>query len=116
MADLFGFEAALFTPTGSMANQPLAFWWRQAKRPLCEARARIVQAELGAHGALTGITSRTWSHPDGQLDLEQVASMYAPDLGPFFVRTSAVELSSTQLRWRQCAAAGRPSSVASLGG
>ncbi len=96
VADLFGFEAALFTPTGSMANQlAVGLLVAPGQEVLCEARAHIVRAELGAHAALTGITSRTWSHPDGQLDLDQVASMYAPDLGPFFVRTRAVSVENT---------------------
>ncbi|MCW2757404.1 MAG: threonine aldolase, partial [Nocardioidaceae bacterium] len=62
---------------------------------LCEARAHILRAELGAHGAFTGLTSRTWSHPAGQLDLAVIADMYAPDMGPFFVRTTAVSVENT---------------------
>src|SRR3954469_8206889 len=70
VADLFGFEAALFTPTGSMANVlAVAALVRPGQEVLCESRAHILRAELGAHGALTGITSRTWIREDGQVDL-----------------------------------------------
>jgi threonine aldolase len=62
---------------------------------LCESRAHIVRAELGAHGALTGITSRTWVHPDGQIDLPTIQDMYAPDMGMYFVRTTAVSVENT---------------------
>jgi threonine aldolase len=62
---------------------------------LCEASAHIARAELGAHGALTGLTMRTWRHPRGQIDLDAVASMFAPDMGPFFVRTAAVSVENT---------------------
>jgi threonine aldolase len=62
---------------------------------LCEARAHIVRAELGAHGALTGITTRTWSHPGGQVDLSAIKEMYAPDMGMYFVRTTAVSVENT---------------------
>src|ERR1700712_5020908 len=58
VADLFGFEAALFTPTGSMANVlAVAALVGPGQEVLCEARAHIVRAELGAHGALPGITT-----------------------------------------------------------
>jgi threonine aldolase len=96
VAAMFGKEAALFTPTGSMANVlAVAALVGPGQEVLCEARAHIVRAELGAHGALTGITSRTWSHPDGQVDLPAIQQMYAPDMGPFFVRTTAVSVENT---------------------
>lgn len=96
VAAMFGHEAALFTPTGSMANVlAVAALVGPGQEVLCEARAHIVRAELGAHGALTGITSRTWSHPDGQVDLDAIREMYAPDMGPFFVRTTAVSVENT---------------------
>jgi threonine aldolase len=96
VAALFGKEAALFTPTGSMANVlAVAALVGPGQEVLCESRAHIVRAELGAHGALTGLTSRTWSHPDGQIDLEAIRGMYAADMGPFFVRTTAVSVENT---------------------
>lgn len=96
VAAMFGKEAALFTPTGSMANVlAVAALVGPGQEVLCESRAHIVRAELGAHGALTGLTSRTWSHPDGQIDLAAIEEMYAPDMGPFFVRTTAVSVENT---------------------
>jgi threonine aldolase len=96
VAAMFGKEAALFTPTGSMANVlAVGAVVSPGQEVLCEARAHIVRAELGAHGALSGITSRTWSHPDGQIDLSAIREMFAADLGPFFVRTTAVSVENT---------------------
>jgi threonine aldolase len=93
---MFGKEAAVFTPTGSMANVlAVAALVAPGQEVLCEARAHIVRAELGAHGALTGITTRTWSHPDGQVDLAAIREMYAPDMGMYFVRTTAVSVENT---------------------
>jgi len=96
VAGLFGHEAALFMPTGSMANV-LAV--RSVVAPgqevLCEARAHIARAELGAHGAISGVTMRTWRDPRGQIDLEAIEEMYAPDMGPFFVRTTALSVENT---------------------
>ncbi|HEY0903467.1 MAG TPA: GntG family PLP-dependent aldolase [Marmoricola sp.] len=96
VAAMFGKEAALFTPTGSMANVlGVAALVGPGQEVLCESRAHILRAELGAHGALTGITSRTWAHPDGQVDLAAIQGMYAADMGPFFVRTTAVSVENT---------------------
>jgi threonine aldolase len=96
VAAMFGKEAALFTPTGSMANVlAVAALVGPGQEVLCESRAHILRAELGAHGALTGLTSRTWSHPDGQVDLAAIREMYAADMGPFFVRTTAVSVENT---------------------
>jgi threonine aldolase len=96
VAAMFGKEAALFTPTGSMANVlAIAALVGPGQEVLCEARAHILRAELGAHGALTGLTSRTWSHPNGQIDLPAIRDMYAADMGPFFVRTTAISVENT---------------------
>jgi threonine aldolase len=62
---------------------------------LCEARAHIARAELGAHAAVSGVTTRTWSTPDGQIDLGQIRELIAPDLGPYFVQTAAVSVENT---------------------
>src|ERR1700710_1428635 len=96
VAGMFGHEAAVFTPTGSMANVlAVAALVSPGQEVLCESRAHIVRAELGAHGALTGLTSRTWAHAHGQIDLEAIRGMHAPDMGPFFVRTSAISVENT---------------------
>ncbi len=96
VAELFGHEAALFTPTGSMANVlALAALVGPGREVLCESRAHILRAELGAHGALTGLTSRTWAEPNGQIDLAAIKEMHAPDMGPFFVRTTAISVENT---------------------
>jgi threonine aldolase len=96
VADLFGHEDALFMPTGSMANVlAVASLVAPGQEVLCEASAHIARAELGAHGAITGLTMRTWRHPRGQIDLEAIQEMFAPDMGPFFVRTAAVSVENT---------------------
>ena len=96
VAGLLGHEAALFTPTGSMANVlAVRALVEPGQEVLCEASAHIARAELGAHGAISGVTMRTWLHPRGQLDLDVVEHMLAPDMGPFFVRTAAVSVENT---------------------
>jgi threonine aldolase len=62
---------------------------------LCEASAHIARAELGAHASIGGVTMRTWTHPRGQADLAAIRSMFAPEMGPFFVRTAAISVENT---------------------
>jgi len=96
VAGLFGHEAALFTPTGSMANVlAVGLLVAPGQEVLCESRAHIARAELGAHGAVGGVTMRTWVHPRGQVDLPVIEELFAPDLGPFFVPTRAVSVENT---------------------
>lgn len=96
VAGVFGHEAALFMPTGSMANVLAVRSVVQAgQEVLCEASAHIARAELGAHGAYTGLTMRTWIHPRGQVDLDTIRTIFAPDMGPFFVPTAAISVENT---------------------
>jgi threonine aldolase len=96
VAGMFGHEAALFTPTGSMANVlAVASVVSPGEEVLCESSAHIARAELGAHGAITGLTMRTWTKERGQVDLPAIEAMHAPDMGPFFVRTAAVSVENT---------------------
>jgi threonine aldolase len=96
VAGLFGHEAALFTPTGSLANVlAVGLLVAPGQEVLCESAAHIARAELGAHGAVSGVTMRTWTHPRGQVDLAAIEAMFAPDMGPFFVPTAAVSVENT---------------------
>ncbi len=96
VAGLFGKEAALFTPTGSMANVlAVRSLVGVGEEVLCESSAHIARAELGAHGAVTGLTMRTWTGERGGLDLDAVRSLFAPDMGPFFVPTRAISVENT---------------------
>jgi threonine aldolase len=96
VAELFGHEAALFMPTGSMSNVlAVRALVQPGQEVLCESSAHIARAELGAHGAYTGVTMRTWTHPRGHVDLDAVRGLHAPDMGPFFVRTAAISVENT---------------------
>ena len=96
VAALFGKEAAVFMPTGSLANVlAVRALVAPGEEVLCESAAHIARAELGAHGAYSGITMRTWHHPAGQIDLDLIRTLFAPDLGPYFVRTKAIAVENT---------------------
>lgn len=96
VAGLFGHEAALFTPTGSLANVlAVRGLVSPGQEVLCESSAHIARAELGAHAAIGGVTMRTWTEPRGRVDPEWLRRHFAPDLGPFFVPTAAVAVENT---------------------
>ena len=62
---------------------------------LCEARAHIARAELGAHGGVHRAHDAHLAHPRGQVDLPAIEEMFAPDMGPFFVPTAAISVENT---------------------
>jgi threonine aldolase len=96
VADMFGHEAGLFTPTGSMANQlGLRMLVKPGEEVVCDAQAHIVRAELGAAAVFSGITTRTWQTPRGVIDVDQIASFIRPDGGPHLVSTTAIALENT---------------------
>lgn len=95
-AELLGHEAALFCTTGSLANL-LGIWLHvpPGGEVLCDALAHIARAEMGAHGALHGVTMRTWTSQQGRLVADDVLAMLAIDCGPYLVETAAVEVEDT---------------------
>jgi threonine aldolase len=97
-AELFGHEAALFTPSGSMANQIcLQTLVPPATELLCDAQAHVVNYEMAAAAAYGGISTRTWSPAGGMIDTDLVASMITPE-GAYTVPTRAVAVEQTHNR------------------
>ena len=69
VAALFGHEAALFAPTGSMANQiALQLLVPPGEELLCDADAHVVTYEIGAAAAIGGISTRTWPAVGADID------------------------------------------------
>ncbi len=96
VAALLGHEAGLFTPSGSMANL-LGIWAlvEPGQEVVCDVRAHIARAEMGAHAALHGVTMRTWDSADGVASAATIADLVTPDAGPYLVSTAAVALENT---------------------
>lgn len=98
VAALFGHEAALFAPSGSMANQiALQLVVPPANELLCDADAHVVTYEIGAAAAYGGISSRTWPAVGAEIDPETVAAMIRPD-GYWAVPTRAIAVEQTHNR------------------
>jgi threonine aldolase len=98
VAALFGHEAALLCPTGSMANQICAqLLVPPGHELLCDADAHVVTYESGAAAAIGGVSTRTWPAAGADLDPEQVVAMIRPD-GFWAVPTHAIAVEQTHNR------------------
>ena len=87
VAELFGHEAALFCPTGSLANQ-------LAIRMLVAPGEELI-TETNSHIVFSGITTRTWLSPRGELKAEDALNIARPDSGPYLVSTKAIAVENT---------------------
>ena len=98
IAALFGHEAALFVPTGTMGNQlAVRLLVPPGEELLCDADAHVVTYELGAAAAYGGISTRTWNSAGGLLDVDTVRAMIRP-AGYHTVATRAIAVENTHNR------------------
>jgi threonine aldolase len=75
-AQLFGKEAGLFVPSGTMGNEAsLKVLTRPGDEVITESSAHIVRYERGGPAALSGVTLRTIEALDGVLRPEPVAAI-----------------------------------------
>lgn len=96
VAAMFGHEAGLFAPTGSLANQlAIRTLVKPGEEILVETRGHIVRAELGAAAAFSGITTRTWPSIDGLLQAEDPLAIAHENAGPYLVSTKAIAVENT---------------------
>lgn len=95
IAALLGKEAALFFPSGIMANETaLLVLGTRGTEVIVEATSHFVDWELGAPAALAGVQLRAVAAPDSLLTPELVADAIRPDI-PFQIRTSVVCVENT---------------------
>ncbi len=96
VAELFGHEAGLYCPSGSMANMlGVRVLVPAGQELLCDSLAHVVRAELGGHAVLGQVTTRTWTAPRGRLDADAALAMAVPDGGPYLVSTAAIAVENT---------------------
>ena len=96
IAEMFGKEGAVFTPSGSLANQlAIRTLVSPGEELLCEINSHIVRAELGAAATFSGITTRTWSAARGLLDAQAALEFARPNSGPYLVSTTAIAVENT---------------------
>src|SRR6266550_3853852 len=88
-AELTGKEAAIYVPTGTMANEiAMHILVRSGHLVVCEATSHVASVEVSSAAVLSGIAYRGLHAPRGQLTAEMVGEALQPD--PYKVR--AVDL------------------------
>ncbi|HYO12624.1 MAG TPA: GntG family PLP-dependent aldolase [Thermoanaerobaculia bacterium] len=90
-----GMEASLFVPSGTMGNQiALHLHGRPGGEVICAAGSHIVNYEMGAMAALSGLLPRMIPSPGGLLDPADVEAAIAPDVS-YRARTVLISVENT---------------------
>lgn len=98
VAEITGKEAAVYVPSGSMANQlAIRAQTEPGDEVLCHEDSHIINYETGGPAALSGVMLRTARGPLGLFDADQVESLYRP-LSDHFPRTRLLVVENTQNR------------------
>ena len=80
-AEIFGREAAIFTPTGSMANQiAIKVHTQPGQEIICEERAHIFNWEMATLASFSGCVVRPVRSDDGVLRWAQIKPYIAPKI------------------------------------
>lgn len=94
-AEIFGRQAALFVPSGSMGNLiAIKAWTRPGLEVICEQRAHVNQYELASMSALAGCFPRPVLAEDGILTWPLVQSQIRAK-SPHYSQTGLVTLENT---------------------
>ncbi len=80
-AEVFGREAAIFVPTGTMGNQiAIRLHTQHGQELICEARSHVLDWEMGMMAAFSGCQARTVAAERGILTWAQIAPAIAPPI------------------------------------
>jgi threonine aldolase len=94
-AEIFGREAGLFVPSGTMGNQAaIKVHTRAGQEVICEERAHIYNYEMATMAAFSGCLARTLRAEDGILTWEQI-SPHVRGRTDHRARTGLVSLENT---------------------
>jgi threonine aldolase len=95
VAELLGKEASVFFPTGVMANEvAIALHVPRGEEVIVEATSHLVDWELGAAGAFSGVQLRPIAAPGGLLTPDLIEAAIRPP-GPISIRTSLICIENT---------------------
>jgi threonine aldolase len=94
-AEIFGREASLFVPSGSMGNLiSIKTWTRPGQEVICELRGHINQYEMASMSAVAGCMPRTTPAPEGILSWELIEALIRPKTY-YYSQTALVSLENT---------------------
>jgi threonine aldolase len=99
VAEIVGFPAALFTPSGTMANQiAMRIHAPPATEVLMEERSHPFHFEMAGMASLSGLLPRPIPSRDGILEAEAVLAAVQPDVS-YKPRSSLLVLENTHNLW-----------------
>ena len=94
-AGLLGKEAAVFVPTGTMANTiAIKLHTEHGEEVICESRSHILNYELAMMAWFAGCVARPIATADGLLSWEQIDREIRPQ-GPHWAPTGLIEIENT---------------------
>jgi threonine aldolase len=97
-AEIFGREAAIFVPTGTMGNQiAIRLHTQHGQEVICESRAHIVDWELAMVAAFSGCQLRTLPAERGILTWKEIKQAILPKLY-YRAETGLISLENTHNR------------------
>lgn len=95
-AALFGKEAALFVPSGTMGNLiAVKVHTRPGDEVVLEERAHIFNCEGGGAAWIAGVQCKTLFGPEGRLDPDEVRAAVRPPADAHFPRTRLLAIENT---------------------
>ena len=91
-AEVFGKEAALFVPTGTMGNTiAIKLHTRHGEEVICDARSHLIDWELSMMAWFAGVIPRAIGTPNGILSWSRIAAALRPK-GPHNAPTTLISL------------------------
>ena len=94
-AQVFGKEAGLFVPTGTMANTiAIKLHTKHGEEVICDSRSHVLNYELSMMGWFAGCLARAIPTADGILRWDAVQREIRP-LGPHWAPTGLIEIENT---------------------
>jgi threonine aldolase len=94
-AAIFGKQAGLFVPTGTMGNTiAVKVHTRHGQEVICESRSHVFNYELAMMAWFSGCVARPLAADDGILRWEQIRKEVRP-LHPHFAPTGLIEIENT---------------------
>lgn len=94
-AEIFGKEASIFVPTGTMGNQiAIKIHTKHGQEIICEERAHILDWEMAMLAAFSGCVARTIRTEDGVLTWAEIKKKIAPSIY-YRAQTGLIEIENT---------------------
>lgn len=99
LAEMFGYEAGLFCPSGTMANQiAIKCHTRPGDELICHEHSHIYNYEGGGIAFNSGVNVRLTRGPRGIVTPEEVASILHPDMDVHTAPISLIAIENTSNR------------------